>query len=351
MGLVTKTVEVKFGNNCKYYENLGYKFETHIDNEGRLKRKKNAIITIKVNDLPHGSNKHVICTCDNCGIEKNIPYHRYIEQINKYNGYTYCHACVLTLFHSKENCHFWKTEKTDEDRYIDRKTLEYRIFVNKVLARDNYTCQCCGYIDDLKVHHLDGYNWYVNGRYDTNNGITLCGACHNNFHSIYGRGDNTKEQFEKWIGHIVINNEYKNNEYKVAKEIINLDTGEINIASVFSRKYGVKDTCIYRCCNMKTRHCNNFHFLYYENYIKMSEKELNDYLEWTKCTNNTKKIICLTTGKIFYSLPEIEQEYPLCSKKAVHHCLKNNGKKSGKLEDGTPLQWMYYDDYLKSIAS
>lgn len=30
-------------------------------------------------------------------------------------------------------------------------------------------------------------------------GITLCETCHNNFHNTYGRRDNTKEQFEKWI--------------------------------------------------------------------------------------------------------------------------------------------------------
>ena len=79
----------------------------------------------------------------------------------------------------------------------------------------------------------------------------------------------------------------------------------------------------------------------------MTKKEIDTYLEWTKCNSITKKIICITTGKIFYSLPEIEKEYPLCNKKAVWHCLNNNGIKSGKLEDGTPLQWMYYDDYLQ----
>ena len=348
MGLITKEVEVNFsGSNYKHYENLGYKFETHIDNQGRVKRYRNSKIKVKVFDLSRGSNAKVLCTCDNCGVEKHMAYHRYVTESEKHDGKIYCHSCVHKLFNSGENCHLWKMDKTDNERYKDRTLLKYREFINKVLARDNYACQCCGYTDDLKVHHLDGYNWYVEGRYDENNGITLCGACHNNFHSIYGYGDNTKKQFEEWIGHTIENKIDKNVDYKIAKNIINLDTGEINIASIFSKKYNIQDTQIYKCCNREARHAKNFHFLYYEDYISMTKKEIDTYLEWTKCNSITKKIICITTGKIFYSLPEIEKEYPLCNKKAVWHCLNNNGIKSGKLEDGTPLQWMYYDDYLQ----
>ncbi len=347
MGLVTETVEIYYNRHYKYYESLGYKFEPCVNKKGKPSRRKDISITVKVCDLSSGSNVKVLCTCDNCGAEKNMAYHRYVSESKMHDGKIYCHSCACKILNSKENNWHWNIDKTDEERYKGRYILEYREFINKVLMRDNYTCQSCGYTDDLNVHHLDGYNWCIDKRYNIDNGITLCGACHNDFHTKYGSGNNTKEQFENWIGHKIKNKTDKNINYKVAKDIINLDTGEINVASVFSKKYKIADTLIYQCCNREARFTNNFHFLYYEDYISMTKKEIDEYLEWTKCNSTTKKIICVTTGKIFYSLPEIEQEYPLCNKKAVWHCLNNNGSKSGKLEDGTPLQWMYYEDYLK----
>ncbi|WP_343336983.1 hypothetical protein TPELB_21200 [Terrisporobacter petrolearius] len=94
----------------------------------------------------------------------------------------------------------WKTDKTDEERLIGRATPEDYQWRTSVLRRDNYTCQCCDkHGVYLNAHHLNGYHWDKEHRYDVNNGVTLCGDCHKEFHSIYGSHDNTKEQYEQFI--------------------------------------------------------------------------------------------------------------------------------------------------------
>lgn len=74
-----------------------------------------------------------------------------------------------------------------------------RQFVQKVMERDDYTCQICGQRGgDLAVHHLNGYHWDIEHRFDTENGITLCEKHHKDFHKQYGQNNNTKEQFDEY---------------------------------------------------------------------------------------------------------------------------------------------------------
>lgn len=99
-----------------------------------------------------------------------------------------------------ENHPNWKPNKTDEERKQDRKFFEYHEWRKQVFERDSYTCQCCNKVGhNLNAHHLDGYNWCIEKRLDVDNGITVCDECHKQFHKIYGKGDNTKEQFEEFL--------------------------------------------------------------------------------------------------------------------------------------------------------
>lgn len=91
----------------------------------------------------------------------------------------------------------YKPDKTPEEREIGRLYEGYGIWRKSVYERDNYTCQCCGDNKggNLHAHHLDSYNSSKDKRIDISNGITLCEICHISFHSSYGYGHNTKEQF------------------------------------------------------------------------------------------------------------------------------------------------------------
>ena len=199
MGLITEKLEVSVNSKTiKYYEKLGYEIPTHIV-KGKIRFIRGEKILINVKDLPFGSNIKIKVKCDNenCGKEYEMKYQDY----NRYNhnGKIYCHKCASKIFKSDKNNK--KIKRTNNKKEINRNCSEYIEFVKKVLARDNYTCQCCGKKQgDIEAHHLDGYNWCIERRTDETNGITLCETCHKNFHLHYGRGDNTKEQFEEWIG-------------------------------------------------------------------------------------------------------------------------------------------------------
>lgn len=88
----------------------------------------------------------------------------------------------------------------DEVRQTDRNYFpENKQFVKAVMKRDDYTCQVCGTRGgNLAVHHLNGYNWDIDNRYNPDNGVTLCQSCHRNFHKRYGMGNNTVEQFNEY---------------------------------------------------------------------------------------------------------------------------------------------------------
>jgi len=80
---------------------------------------------------------------------------------------------------------------------IARGRIEYYNWRKKCLKRDNFTCQICGkHGGKLHVHHINNFSEFKELRYKTKNGITLCKECHLEFHNMYSRKNNTKEQLE-----------------------------------------------------------------------------------------------------------------------------------------------------------
>jgi len=82
-------------------------------------------------------------------------------------------------------------------RVKERKQVGYKIWREAVLRRDGYRCQICwaGKRAILNAHHLAAYLSNPELRTEISNGITLCKACHEEFHRRYGQGGNTKDQF------------------------------------------------------------------------------------------------------------------------------------------------------------
>lgn len=97
-----------------------------------------------------------------------------------------------------EGNHNWKPPeqcKTDESK-IWRKRVEYIKWREEVFTKDSYLCQICGKnTRDLHPHHLNGFDKFIEQRFDVNNGVTLCAKHHKQFHKEHGYGKNTTEQF------------------------------------------------------------------------------------------------------------------------------------------------------------
>jgi 5-methylcytosine-specific restriction endonuclease McrA len=55
-----------------------------------------------------------------------------------------------------------------------------------VLERDDWQCQKCGYINNLHVHHIEGYAQNLMLANDIDNCITLCKTCHKWVHTLEG---------------------------------------------------------------------------------------------------------------------------------------------------------------------
>lgn len=360
--LLTKEVEVSASSQMiNYYEKLGYKIPRYYNkNNNKMMVKRGTTITVKVNDLPQNSGTTVLCECDNC---KDIIKTQWAVYNNhNHDGKTYCKKCANTVLHSKENHPNWNPNKTDEERENERKYPEYTEFAKKIMARDNYTCQCCGK-KATDVHHLYGYAGFPDFRLDQSKSLALCNICHDSFHAWhmmkYGgkeKGKNTKEQFEEWCGSKdIILQEYQGEIPTTRWAYCITDDEIIKNIPQYSKEHDILNYAIYNCCNKVSYTTKNKIFLWYDEYIKMSDDEIKTYVESihnnkAKSIKNrrhaTKKVICITIGKTFDSLKDASNKMG-ASENTIGNCCSNRSKSAGKLQDGTRLKWMYYEDFIK----
>ena len=165
------------------------KFEEVGNKYGRL-------LVLKEAGRDINGSRRWLCKCD-CGNTHVVSGYRLR------NGNTKSCGCYNVDSHSGANNKRYRHDLTDEERMKNRYQLygkHLKKWSRSVFVRDKFTCQVCGsYSVDLHAHHLDGWNWCKEKRFDVSNGITLCKECHFDFHRKYGRGDNTSEQFDEYM--------------------------------------------------------------------------------------------------------------------------------------------------------
>ena len=93
----------------------------------------------------------------------------------------------------------WQGGITPENHKI-RASLEMKLFKKAVFERDNFTCQKTGQVGGkLVVHHINNFADFPELRTSISNGITLSKESHLEFHKIYGKRNNTREQLLEFL--------------------------------------------------------------------------------------------------------------------------------------------------------
>lgn len=158
--------------------------------------------------IPNGENytKLYIFSCDNCNQILNDSDPRYTEASNDYD---LCLECAFrknkissdfyidysgfdsSMFNAginpKGQIELWSkrtsTPPWDRSNRQQRNSSKYVKWRNHVFERDNYTCQHCNQRGgELNAHHIKEFSKYPDKRFDLDNGLTLCVACHKEVH-------------------------------------------------------------------------------------------------------------------------------------------------------------------------
>jgi hypothetical protein len=110
-------------------------------------------------------------------------------------------SCGCLRFRTGAENPLYDPTLTQEDRDRAGRPAEILPWRNAVYTRDSYICVRCGDRTggNLNAHHLDGWHWCKERRFDVENGATLCEGCHDAFHAECGYRNNTELQFTEFL--------------------------------------------------------------------------------------------------------------------------------------------------------
>ncbi len=101
--------------------------------------------------------------------------------------------------HKGIKCYLWRGGITTKNKEI-RDNVEYRLWREAIFARDNWTCTRTKIKGGILVaHHIQNFSQFPELRFAIDNGITLSKESHKEFHKIYGKQNNTRDQLEKFL--------------------------------------------------------------------------------------------------------------------------------------------------------
>lgn len=342
MGLITKEVEITLNSrNIKWFEDKGYEIKRKKNNWKYVVPRGTKIIA-KVEDLSKGSNAKVDCECDGCKKPISMKWSRYLK-CNR-DGKIYCSPCINKIFFSGENNGLWNPNKTQKEREDRRHITGYKEFVQKVLARDNYTCVITGKTGnetELEVHHLDGYDWCIERRMDVTNAVTLSKEMHKAFHTKYGRGKNTKQQFLEFAGNINLLLDDYNGKIPTSRWVYCV-TDNIIIKNVteYARRNKLLACNIYDCCRGDIFKYKRKIYVWYDTFINMSEEEIKAHINKCEMYGRTKRVACVNYKLLFESSKSAGTYFNI-DHSSITKCCRGKAQYAGKLANREKLIWKY----------
>lgn len=131
----------------------------------------------------------------------------------------------------------------------------------------------------------------------------------------------------------------------------------INTEQVFNDIYeipshiDIRPESVRRCCNKKTFYCRDrnerrYIFMYYEEYLKTSPREIINLLENFNGIK-VKKVINTRTKEVYESVEQASAKTFISSFTIRKQCNKKEQYSKHTLLNGP--DWLYYEDYLKLI--
>ena len=135
--------------------------------------------------------------------------HVYEATLDKWvNHNRRCPTCAIER-NSGTNHYNYNPDLSDEERLNGRNTKENDQWRKAIYKRDGNVCRACGMRRMLHAHHLFNWSEYPQFRYRLYNGITLCENCHEDFHKLYGKKNNTVVQIRDYISSLLDNRSQK----------------------------------------------------------------------------------------------------------------------------------------------
>lgn len=181
------------------FTSCGCHFEReYLDNlkKEMIGKKFNRLTIIDISKKDSGP--YALCCCD-CGNKKEV----HLGHIK--SGHTQSCGCAFEELRG-ENHYNWNPDLTDEERKSRRSRYclpGYKQWRKKVFKKRGKSCERCGAVSNLHVHHIEPWVMNEDRRFDPSNGYVFCERCHIDYHSIYGYQESniaTLREFMKICG-------------------------------------------------------------------------------------------------------------------------------------------------------